>query len=235
MLALFFLAACVPAADRAPTSAPTLTPTAYPTQLQPQPSTAKPLELAQPSPRPVPQSSPALTPGAGCQKPPEDYTRVKVNGMLVNRRTMFMLEQAGKIYTGEIRLTGVSITQGSYHDEPGGFGTHAGGGVVDISVMRPGTYTVLKDDIFPLVHALRLAGFAAWLRLPDELYDGSPIHIHAVAIGDRSLSPAAQAQVSGAGGYFAGYDGNPAPGKAPLPDRYGGPVLCPWMEGLSQP
>jgi len=155
--------------------------------------------------------------------------------MLVNRRTMFMLEQAGKIYTGEIRLTGVSITQGSYHDEPGGFGTHAGGGVVDISVMRPGTYTVLKDDIFPLVHALRLAGFAAWLRLPDELYDGSPIHIHAVAIGDRSLSPAAQAQVSGAGGYFAGYDGNPAPGKAPLPDRYGGPVLCPWMEGLSQP
>ena len=29
----------------------------------------------------------------------------------------------------------------------------------------------------------RVAGFAAWLRHEDELYDGSVIHIHAIAIG----------------------------------------------------
>ena len=163
-------------------------------------------------------------------KPPEDYTLITLNGgMRINRRTLAMLQQAAQIYHGEIQITGSAITQGSYHDEPGGYGTHTGGGVIDLSVMRPGSYTVLTEDIPLLIHALRRAGFAAWLRLPDELYDGSPIHIHAVAVGDRTLSPAAQAQVTGTDGYFAGFTGNPAPGKKPTPDRYGGPVVCDWM------
>ena len=169
----------------------------------------------------------------GCRKPPDDYTILMLNdGIRLNRRTQAMLQQAAGLYHGEIDILGRSITQGSYHNEPGGFGTHDGGGVLDISVMRPGTYTILYQDIPLLVHALRMAGFAAWLREPDELYDGSPIHIHAVAVGDRTLSPAAQAQVSGPGGYFAGFTGNPAPGKKPAPDRYGGPIICNWMNGI---
>jgi len=35
--------------------------------------------------------------------------------------------------------------------------------------MRRGTYTVLWDDLEFLVHALRVAGFAAWRREYGEL------------------------------------------------------------------
>src|SRR5258706_15354153 len=78
---------------------------------------------------------------------------------------------------------GYAITQGSYHDNgAASFGTHLGGGAVDLSVLRHSTYTVLWNDIEPLLHALRVAGFAAWLREYGELYSNSPIHIHAIAI-----------------------------------------------------
>ena len=79
-----------------------------------------------------------------------------------------------------------------------------------ISVLRRGTYTILWDDIDPLLFALRTAGFAAWLREYGELYDGSPIHIHAIAIGDAELSSAAQLQLTGEAGYFRGYSGLPS-------------------------
>jgi hypothetical protein len=143
---------------------------------------------------------------------------------------MAMLEHAAALYGGELEITGHHITQGSY--TPGlsaSFGTHDGGGAVDISVMRKGTYTVLWEDIEPLVQAMRQAGFAAWLRTYGELYQDSPYHIHAIAIGDRDLSPAAQQQLTGPAGYFRGYTGVPAPGGVPSPDRHGGPVLCDWM------
>ena len=108
----------------------------------------------------------------GCQKPPDDYTRVEVNGWTLNQRTMAMLAHAQELYGGEIELTGYAITQGSYHDNgSASFGTHLGGGAVDLSVMRKGTWTVLWDDMDPLLHALRVAGFAAWLREADELYN----------------------------------------------------------------
>ena len=170
----------------------------------------------------------------GCQKPPEDYTRVQVNGWTINQRTMAMLAHAQELYGGEIELTGYAITQGSYHDNgAASFGTHLGGGAVDLSVLRRDTYTVLWDDIDPLLHALRVAGFAAWLREYGELYPDSPIHIHAIAIGDKELSQPAQDQLTGPAGYFRGFDGLPVPeGKAPKPDRYGGPVLCQWMIDL---
>ena len=170
----------------------------------------------------------------GCLKPPEDYTRLEVNDEILNQRTLAMLAHAQELYGGEINLTGYAVTQGSYSTGvSASFGTHDGGGAVDLSVLRQGTYTVLWDDIDPLLHALRAAGFAAWLREYGELYADSPIHIHAIAIGDQELSPAAQEQLTGPAGYFRGYSGLPFPeGSAPSLDRYGGPVMCQWMIDL---
>ena len=180
----------------------------------------------------TPIPSPTTTPEpAGCQRPPEDYTRLEVNGETINGRTFAMLAHAQELYGGELELTGDAITQGSYTDSvAASFGTHAGGGAVDLSVMREGTYTILWEDIDPLLHALRLAGFAAWLREYGELHPDSPVHIHAIAIGDRELSPAAQEQLTGEAGYFRGSSGLPvATYGAPAADRYGGPLLCQWM------
>ncbi len=170
----------------------------------------------------------------GCLKPPDDYTRVEVNGWTINQRTFAMLAHAQKLYGGELEITGYAITQGSYHNNGvASFGTHLGGGAVDLSVLRRGTYTVLWDDIEPLLHALRVAGFAAWLREYGELYSDSPIHIHAIAIGDQELSTAAIEQLTGAAGYFRGYSGLPVPaGDSPTLDRYGGAILCQWMIDL---
>ena len=170
----------------------------------------------------------------GCQKPPDDYTRIVINSSILNQRTLTMLAHAQELYGGELEITGHAITQGSYtNDVSASFGTHAGGGAVDLSILRRGTYTVLWDDIEPLIHALRVAGFAAWLREYGELYPNSPIHIHAIAIGDRELSPAALEQLTGPTGYFRGYDGLPIASNAlPKPDRYGGPILCQWMIDL---
>lgn len=172
-----------------------------------------------------------------CRRPSDDYSLINVNGYTLNQRTFSMLEYAATLYDGAIDITGFSITQGSYTDsETASFGTHSGGGAVDISVMQPGTYTVLYDDIEPLIHALRLAGFAAWLRDLDELYPGSPIHIHAIAIGDETLSAAAREQLVGKAGYFWGYDGLPVEeGELPGIDRHGGPVLCQWMLDMGYP
>ena len=179
-------------------------------------------------------SIPSLTPTPeplGCQKPPEDYTRLEVNGETLNQRTVAMLTHAQELYGGEIELTGYAITQGSYSDNvAASFGTHSGGGAVDLSVLRQGTYTVLWDDLEPLIRALRAAGFAAWVRDYGELYADSPIHIHAIAIGDQELSPAAAEQLAGEAGYFRGYSGLPLDMYGPPTlDRYGGPILCQWM------
>jgi hypothetical protein len=169
----------------------------------------------------------------GCQKPPEDYTRVEINGWTINQRTLAMLSHAQALYGGELELTGHAITQGSYHDNGSySFGTHLGGGAVDLSVMRRETYTVLWDDVEPLLRALRAAGFAAWLREYGEVYADSPIHIHAIAIGDQELSEAAENQLTGPAGYFRGYSGLPPIDGIPTPDRYGGPILCQWMIDL---
>jgi hypothetical protein len=145
-----------------------------------------------------------------------------------------MLTHARELYGGEIEINGYAITQGSYSTAvTASFGTHAGGGAVDLSVLRQGTYTVLWDDIEPLIHALRAAGFAAWLREYGELYADSPIHIHAIAIGDQELSGAAQDQLTGEAGYFRGFSGLPVSLYGALkPDRYGGPILCQWMIDL---
>ena len=207
-----------------PATSTPLTPSATATQtLIPATLTATTVPTLTSTPEPV-----------GCQKPPDDYARLKVNGWTLNQRTMSMLAHAQELYGGEIDLTGHAITQGSYHDNgAASFGTHLGGGAVDLSVLRRGTYTVLWDDIPALIHALRAAGFAAWLREYGELYADSPIHIHAIAIGDQELSSAAQEQLTGPAGYFRGYSGLPIETYGPpAPDRYGGPILCQWMIDL---
>ncbi len=195
-----------------------------------------PTGTATPTPTFTPIPSQTSTPEPlGCQTPPEDYTHVEVNSeQTVNQRTLAMLAHAQELYGGEIELTGYAITQGSYSDAvAASFGTHSGGGAVDISVLRRGTYTVLWDDIDPLLRALRVAGFAAWLREYGELYLDSGIHIHAIAIGDQELSDAAEEQLTGEAGYFRGFSGLPvAMYGAPAGDRYGGPILCQWMIDL---
>jgi len=225
-LLVLLLAGCLaPPTEVAPTPPPSATATFTP---------VPPTLTLTPTVTPIPTQTSTPEP-SGCQKPPEDYTRLEVNnGWTVNRRTLAMLAHAQELYGGEIEISGHAITQGSYHDNGSySFGTHLGGGAVDLSVMRRGTYTVLWDDVDPLLRALRAAGFAAWLREYGEVYQDSPIHIHAIAVGDRELSAQAEAQLTGPAGYFRGFSGLPFPeGGTPTPDRYGGPVICQWMIDL---
>jgi len=176
-------------------------------------------------------STPDFIEPEGCLQPIEDYKLVSINGMTINQRTYSMLEHAQSIYQGEIDLTGYHLNQGSYSNlVSASFGTHAGGGAVDLSVIQYGTYQVLYDDIELLIAALRVSGFEAWLRDFDQLYPGSPIHIHAIAIGDRELSGPAVEQLTGKFGYFRGFDGIPqSDGYLPIEDEHGGPVICQWM------
>ncbi|MBN1679234.1 MAG: hypothetical protein JW966_03010 [Anaerolineae bacterium] len=170
---------------------------------------------------------------AGCWEPPDDYTRLWVNGGQFNLRTITMLDHAQALYTaqGGVIDFRLAITQGGYNGGAvaASFGTHDGGGAVDLSVRSRADWSVMTGEIGPMVYALRVAGFAAWLRDTDELYPGSPIHIHAIAIGDVELSEAARAQIDGTFGYLRGYNGLPQVNGIPIPDRYGGPILCQWM------
>lgn len=169
----------------------------------------------------------------GCLQPPDDYTRAWIGSAQLNVRTLFMLDHAGALYEamggqgGNLRSR---ITQGSYAGgaEPASFGTHDGGGAVDLSVRDTIQGGVLAD-VEDMVYALRVAGFAAWLREAGLFYPNSPVHIHAIAIGDAELSEPAQLQVGGSGGYLNGFDGLIPDYGGPRPDQHGGPVMCLWM------
>ena len=147
-----------------------------------------------------------------------------------------MLDHAQALYAagGGVIDFRAALTQGSYN--AGGvaasFGTHDGGGAVDLSVRDPADWSVRYEEIEPMLHSLRVAGFAAWLRDTGELYPDSPLHIHAIAIGDRELSPDARAQIDGRFGYLRGYNGLPQMNGFPAVDRYGPPVICAWMRDL---
>lgn len=176
------------------------------------------------TPTPIPFQEPV-----GCMRPPDDYSRIQIGGATLNARTYWMLQRAEQFYGGTIPITGAGITQGSYN--PGvvaaSFGTHDGGGAVDLSVRNiPYDYSIKWEDLPRLIDALRLAGFAAWYR--DER-EGLVPHIHAIAIGDAELSPAAVEQLVGRYGYFRGYDGYPRDNGIPLTPRYGTVVICQWM------
>jgi hypothetical protein len=167
--------------------------------------------------------------GAGCVHPPDDYSRAEINGETLNGRTLWMLQYAASLYDGPGDL--LRVTQGSYTtDETSSFGTHGGGGAVDLSIRNPADPAeALWNETDAMVLALRRAGFAAWYRAPGDLGPGSPAHIHAIAIGDHELSRAALEQLIGPGGYFSGFDGLPPEYGGPHPDRHGNPIICPWM------
>ena len=176
-------------------------------------------------------SSPTITSTAtpeGCERPPDDYTRVTLReGIIVNQRTVWMLGHAEALYGGTHDFL-LAVTQGSYNrGVSASFGTHDGGGAVDISMRDLNDFNhVLSDEADQMIYGLRHAGFAAWVRDENSLYDGSPLHIHAIAIGDAELSPAAQSQLTGPEGYFRGMNGLPDNTQS---DPHGGPILCSWM------
>ncbi|MBZ0282972.1 MAG: SH3 domain-containing protein [Anaerolineae bacterium] len=169
----------------------------------------------------------------GCQLPPASYEQLVVGYGILNLRTLAMLDHAQELYGGVLNFR-QNVMQGGYN--PGGvaasFGTHDGGGAIDLAVRDPITRNVLADEIAPMLLALRTAGFAAWLRDTDELYPGSPIHIHAIAVGDAELSEAARGQIDGDFGYLRGFNGLPQDSGIPLPDTSGEMVICSWMVNL---
>lgn len=191
-----------------------------------------PLALLSPTPSsPTPLSLEFYEP-AGCKQPVEDYTPVIVNGVQLNARTYAMLVYAARLYGGEIDVAGAAIQPGDPDKtDPASSRANSGGGVVDISVHHKKSSIVLYTEIEPLVGALRTAGFAAWLWGKDMIDSGAgtSLYIHAVAIGDKNLTPEAMDQLTGPNGYFRGYSGTSNPDGSPIPDRHGGPVLCQWM------
>jgi peptidoglycan hydrolase-like protein with peptidoglycan-binding domain len=120
--------------------------------------------------------------------------KVQRDGFVVNARTQAMLAEAQ-------RLLGFSLVlqQGSYNPggDPTSAGTHDGGGVVDIDVT--GMSAATRTNV---ARALRQAGFAAWVRNPNQ--GDWPWHIHAAAINDTDLSSQAQHQI---GDYYLGMNG----------------------------
>jgi tetratricopeptide (TPR) repeat protein len=169
----------------------------------------------------------------GCMRPPDNYNRVQLGYATLNQRTLFMLDNASRIYRdwGGIYSFRDLLTQGSYN--PGGvdasFGTHDGGGAVDISVRSRVDWSIMWAEIPYMLEALRIAGFSAWVREQGELYPNSGIHIHAIAVGDAELSPIARAQVDGERGYLRGYNGLPESYGLPILDGWGEPIFCAWM------
>ena len=110
-------------------------------------------------------------------------------GKRLNDRTIAMLLNAERMLGAAFH-----ITQGSYSTSVAASGsTHAGGGAMDTNGPR---------GWGAAVSALRRAGFAAWHRTPSQGPWGH--HIHSIAIGDSSASPAAKRQVQS---FLRGGDG----------------------------
>lgn len=247
-LGVFFLlglTACQVNAPLTTTPAPesplvTPTWTASATQVNANPPIEAPLGSptmgATPSPDPLRIPTATSTPApdfyepAGCWQPPDDYTRLTINEQTLSTRTYKMLQQAALLYGGEIDVAGKAILRGSYRDNPqDSLDPHIGGGVVDISVTVPNASHILFTEIEPLIRALRTVGFATWLNDQEENGAGSGAHIHAIAIGDVDLSPAAQEQLTGSGGYLNGNNIQPVTNSFSGLGLQGPPVICRWM------
>ncbi|MBO9523904.1 MAG: hypothetical protein J7518_20410 [Nocardioidaceae bacterium] len=133
------------------------------------------------------------------------YARITWRGHTFDRYTVAALEAV----EADIGRT-LTIYQGSFNTSVSeSAGTHAGGGAVDCWC----------DDLFGLdtARALRRRGFAAWYR-PELTRNGKRIwgaHVHAVQIGNLTLSVAAAAQVSD---YRGGRNG--LADNAPDPDPW---------------
>lgn len=115
--------------------------------------------------------------------------RKAFRGVTLNTRTIGMLLNAERILGRMFH-----ITQGSYSTSVAASGgTHSGGGAMDTN--GPGGWSTA-------VSALRKSGFAAWHRTPSQGPWGH--HIHSIALGDSSASPAAKNQMAA---YRRGGDG----------------------------
>jgi hypothetical protein len=130
------------------------------------------------------------------------FARTKFRGKSLDYYTIRMLLAAEKLAGHAF-----DITQGSYSTSVAASGsTHAGGGAMDL-----GWIGQVADVI-----ALRAAGFAAWHRDPSQGPWGH--HIHAIAAGDPTASPAALRQVQdyfGGGNGLGGRDDGPNVAKDP--------------------
>ncbi len=198
-----------------------------PTPHEPSPTLAPELRAD-----PSPTSSFGQEP-AGCRTPPEDYTRVKVNGKWINGRTLAMLEYAQSLYAGPIDVRGPAITQGSYSNNgPASFGTTLEGArSTSRSSAQVGwtSFTARSSGWFAPCAS---PASAAWLRDWGELGEGSGIHIHAIAIGDRELSDFGAGAARRPLRVLSRLPGVPTANGVPVLDHHGGPVICQWMRGL---
>lgn len=115
----------------------------------------------------------------------DPYQRVWFRGVLLERRTVSALEWVERRFGKQ-----VVITQGSFSTSVNASGaTHAGGGALDISVVG-----LSVKERRRLVRLLRRAGFAAYFRpFVPGLW---PSHVHAVLLGNKTASAAAQWQMS---------------------------------------
>lgn len=121
------------------------------------------------------------------------YDKTTHQGATVDQYTLAALKHAEQLYGDTF-----SITQGSYNSSVGASaGTHDGGGTLDLS-----TKGMSGPQKAKAVRSLRRAGFAAWLRTPDQ--GPWPEHIHAVQLGNAKLSAGAKQQVAA---YEAGRNG----------------------------
>lgn len=122
------------------------------------------------------------------------YRRITyTGGETLNLRTVEMLIAAERRCGFEL-----VITQGSYNlGVTQSAGTHDGGGALDVRArdLMPSQRKTVETE-------LRRVGFAAWIRTPDQ--GNWPYHVHAIAAGDREMSPEAAWQVSE---YRAGRNG----------------------------
>lgn len=162
---------------------------------------------------------------AGCKRPPDDYEQILVGERILSRRTLAMLEHAQLLYGGRIQLTGAALLSGGdYEKGRMSLDPPAGPGVIRLSVTEPISGRLQYQEIDAAIQALRVAGFAAWLREPNASHPDSEPHILAIAISERGLSVAATEQLTGKFGYFLG-----RLGLSGAPDPHGGPIVCHWM------
>ncbi len=156
--------------------------------------------------------------------PTNNYHHVYFRGDEMNVRTRELLQRAETIMRKKYRHFGFQfvVTQGSYN--VGGvlasFGTHDGGGALDLHTRTHPPYVV--DD---MVKSLREAGFAAWSR--GRGHDSFSPHIHALALGDRQMSSSALRQITE---YARGGDG--LVGNNPDADRRLGRPVPSWARAF---
>jgi len=106
-------------------------------------------------------------------------------GVTLDQRTADMISEVD----GLLPDVPMYPSQGSYSGSTSASaGTHDGGGAIDMKAVD-----LSSDQRSRLVKAMRMVGFAAWLRTPSQ--SNWPYHIHGIAVqpggkGDRTMGAA---------------------------------------------